>query len=190
MNFLSAQRRLVLSGLVVVAAALTGCGGPDYTKDIAAQNKSNAQRLANMYAAYQNMKNSGGPKDEADFKDWIKGYATDKLSAMGIDPNKMDDLFKSERDGKPFKIRYKVGGGRGSVAPVVFEAEGKDGKKQVAFTGGKIEEVGEPEYANLWAGKAGTQPAGAPTSSGPPAGGGGRPGSGGPPPGAPTGPPK
>ena len=44
---------------------------------------------------------------------------------MNIDANNLDGLFTSERDNKPFKIRYKVGGGRGSVDAVVFETGGQ-----------------------------------------------------------------
>ena len=103
-----------------------------------------------MYAAYQNMKSSGGPKDEADLKAWIKEYDPNKLSMMKIDANNLDGLFTSERDGKPFKVRYKVGGGRGSVSAVVFEQEGVNGKKQVGFTGGRVDEVDDATYNQLW----------------------------------------
>ena len=105
---------------------------------------------------------------------------------MGIDPNNLDAAFTSERDSKPFKVRYKVGGGRGSASAVVFEQEGKDGKKQVGFTGNsKVEDVDDATYQQLWSGKGPS-----PTASGPP---GALPGKesrpAGRPTGAPTGPP-
>jgi hypothetical protein len=139
-------------------AGLTGCGD-DVARQVSAVNTSNCQRLANIYAAFQNYKGGRGPNDEAEFKEFIKAFDPDKLKMMGIDPGKMDALFTSERDGKPFYIRYKVGGGRGSVDPVVFEQDGKDGKKQVAFTGGKVEAADEATYAQLWAGQGQTKPA-------------------------------
>ena len=58
----------------------------------------------------QNYKGGRGPKDEAEFKEFVRNFDPNKLSMMKIDPNNVDGLFTSERDGKPFKIRYKVGG--------------------------------------------------------------------------------
>ncbi len=167
-------------------AGLSGCGDP-VARDVAAMNGSNIQRLANMYAAYQNYRGGQGPKDEAEFKAFIKAYDPPKLEMMGIKPDNLDALFTSERDGKPFKIRYKVGGGRGSVDPVVFEQEGKEGTKQVGFTGGKVESVNDASYQQLWAGKGESKPPAAAPAVPAGAGAGGRPT--GPPPGAPTGPP-
>lgn len=183
-------RRARLAVFAATAVLLAGCSSDTTSADVAAQNKSNIQRLANFYAGLQNgyatSKGGGnGPKDEADFKEYIKSYPADKLKMMGVDAGKIDELFTSERDGKPFKIRYKVGGGRGSVAPVIFEQDGKDGKKQVCFTGGKVEEVDQATYDQYFAGKSGSSAPGAP--AGAPAAGG-RPG-GGRPAGAPTGPP-
>lgn len=169
-----------LLGLVV---AVVGCSSDETSKQIAAMNQSNIQRVANMYAGHQNTKSGAGPKDEAAFKEFIKAWDPAKLGPMGIDPNNVDKTFTSERDGKPFKLRYGIGGGRGSDDVVVFETEGKDGKKQVASTNGRVEEVDDAAYKDLLAGKK-------PTGSAPPGPSSqGRPGSGAPA-GAPTGPPK
>lgn len=180
---------------VSLGLGAVGCSTDKTKEQIASMNTSNVQRVANIYAGFQNAKGGAGPKDETEFKTFIREYDPYKLSAMGIDANDLDKVFTSERDGKPFTIRYKVGGGRGAVAPVVFEKDGVNGTKQVGFTGGKVEEVDDARYKDLLAGKAGTEPAAGPPvgggrPGGPPAGGGGRPGGSGPPPGAPTGPPK
>ncbi|HET6575122.1 MAG TPA: hypothetical protein VFG68_16060 [Fimbriiglobus sp.] len=182
------QIRLVPAGVAAaLMAGLVGCTDEN-AKRLAEMNTSNIQRLSNFYAGFQNGKGGKGPKDEAEFKEFIKAHDAERLRTMGFDPGNVDAAFTSERDGQPFKIRWKVGGGRGSVAPVVFEAVGKDGKKQVGFTGGKVEEVDDATYQQYWSGKGGAEPpAGPPTGA---KGGGGRPGKGGPPPGAPTGPPK
>jgi len=178
----------VLSGLIgaAVCLAVVGCSN-DTANQVAAMNKSNMQRLCNLYAAHQNMKGGKGPKDEADFKTYVKEYDPEKLSMMGIDTNKVDDLFKSERDGQPFKFRFSVGGGRGSVDAVVFEQTGVNGKRQVGFTGGTIEEVDDAAYKDYLAGK---KPRVEGPAGGPGSGidkGAGRPG-GGAPAGAPNGP--
>lgn len=177
-------RRTRAAGLIGLALLVGLVGCSDQTaKDVAAMNGSNIQRLSNIYSAYQNYKGGQGPKDEADFKNFIKDFDKTKLEMMGIDPNNLGAVFTSERDGKPFKVRYRVGGGRGSVDAVVFEQEGKDGKKQVGFTGGKVEEVDNTTYQQLLAGKGPSQPAGGPPGA---ASRGGRPT--GPPAGAPVGP--
>lgn len=186
MNIKPRQLRVALGGALLIGlVGLAGCRDK-LADQVAAMNTSNIRRVANIYEGFQNLVGGGkGPKNEAELTKFIKEYDPTKLKMMGIDSNDLPKLLTSERDGKPFKVRYGVGGGRGAVAPVVFELEGKDGKKQVAFTGGKIEEVGEAEYQAYWSGK-GAAPAAGP-ASGP---GGGRPGKAGPPPGAPTGPPK
>ena len=150
-------------------------------------NTSNIQRLANMYSAFQQQKGGRGPNDGAEFKGFVKNFDPSRLAMMNIDAKNLDALFVSERDSKPFKIRYKVGGGRGAESPVIFEEVGKEGKKQVGFTGkSKVEEVDDSTYAQFWAGKGPTVPAAGPTGGAPK--GGGRPA--GIPQGAPTGPPK
>jgi hypothetical protein len=72
---------------------------------------------------------------------------------MGINPDSLDALFTSEVDGKAFKLRYNIGGGRGSQDPVVFEQDGKDGLKRVGFTGGNVQDVDEATSRQLWTGK-------------------------------------
>jgi hypothetical protein len=167
---------------VTLAAGLSGCSsGSNVAKDLAAMNGSNIQRLSNLYAAFQTYNGGRGPNDEVEFKKFIADFDAGKLTMMGVDKDK---VFTSERDGKPFKVRYRVGGGRGAVVPVVFEQNGTGGTKQVGYTGGKTDDVDDASYQLLWAGKGDSPP-----PSSPPAGGasGGRPS--GPPPGAPTGPP-
>ncbi|CAN5178975.1 hypothetical protein BH10PLA2_BH10PLA2_23050 [soil metagenome] len=166
-----------LSGLTALVFGLSLMGCRDaVSNQVAAKNQSNIQRLSNLYAGHQNMMNGKGPKDEAAFKAWLEKYDPAKLTMMGIDQAKLDDLFKSERDGQPFKFRFNVGGGRGSVAAVVFEQAGKDGKRQVGYTGGEVKEVDEAMYKDLLAGKSANV---APPSAGPatnnPATAGGRP---------------
>jgi hypothetical protein len=179
-------RTWLAAGLAAaLVVGLAGCSRDRTARDVAAMNASNIQRLSNVYAAFQNYHSGRGPKDEAEFKGFIKDFDPAKLSLMGIDPNHLNALFTSERDGQPFKVRYKVGGGRGSVDAVVFETAGKDGKKQVGFTGGKVEDADASTYQQLLAGKGPSQPASAPPTA---VAGRGR--TSGPPPGAPKGPPQ
>ncbi|MBX9625830.1 MAG: hypothetical protein K2X82_18665, partial [Gemmataceae bacterium] len=147
------RRWAAAAALAAGLAGLTGCGRDGTADAVAAMNTSNAQRLANLYAAHQNFKGGRGPKAEADFKTYIREFDAAKLGMMGVDPANVDAVFTSDRDGQPLKVRYGVGGGRGSSDAVVFEQGGKDGKKQVAFTDGKLVEADDAEYKTLLAGK-------------------------------------
>jgi hypothetical protein len=166
-----------------LAVTLTGCGRDRTAEAVAAMNTSNIQRLGNMYAAFQNYKGGRGPKTETEFREFIRDFDPSKLKMMSIDPGNLDGLFTSERDGKPFKVRYNVGGGRGSVDAVVFEQDGANGTRQVGFTNTTVEDADSNRYQELLTGKGA---GGGPPASGPPTGKGGRPT--GAPPGAPTGP--
>lgn len=159
------SRVAAVTAVAALFAFSAGCSRSKAAKDVAAMNTQNIQRVANLYSAFQNYKGGRGPNDEAEFKAFVKEFDPNKLSMMGIDANSADAIFVSERDGQPFKIRYKVGGGRGSVDPVAFEAAGAGGTKRVAYTGGKVDEVDDATYAQLWSGKGGASP-----PSGPPQG--------------------
>jgi hypothetical protein len=137
---------------LLMLIGLCGCRNQTATA-VAAMNDANIKRVANMYAAFQNYKGGRGPADAAELKGFIKDFDQNKLSMMGIDAANVDGVFNSERDGKPFQVRYKVGGGRGSVDAVVFEQDGKDGKKQVGYTGGKVEEVDDATAQQLFSSK-------------------------------------
>jgi hypothetical protein len=63
-----------------------GCGGADPADLLAAANDSNVQRLANLYEAFQSRHNWRGPKDEEEFKSFLKGWNPKKLSNIGVDP--------------------------------------------------------------------------------------------------------
>jgi hypothetical protein len=150
---------LCCTALVLTFCALLGCGvSVDPVEAVARANSNNLQRVANLYLAYQAERDWIGPPDEATFKDFIRGYSAEKLNRIGVDPNKIDELFVSERDGQPFKIRYSiVGSMMGSSEPVVFEAAGAGGKRMVAFLNMEQREVDDAEYNHLWSGTTPTE---------------------------------
>lgn len=148
------QRSSLLSFLFA-ALLFAGCG-PNPDGMLAALNDSNIKRLANLYGVYQFQNDYKGPKDEAAFREFISAKNPEHLKRMGVDPSKLDDLFKSERDKQSFKIRWKVNTqARGSSDPVVFEAEGVEGVRLVAFTGGELVEADSSQFDRLWKGEGG-----------------------------------
>jgi hypothetical protein len=136
----------VASGLVLMSSL--GCSGGDSAENrIAAMNNSNIRRLANLYNAFQLRKGMKGPKDKTEFSNFIQQEMSPiKLERMRVDKNNLDSLFNSERDEQPFVFRYGVPGGLGAAEAVVFEAQGVDGLRQVAFTNGTVEELAADAY--------------------------------------------
>ena len=137
-----------------------GCSShTDPDAAIAKVNTTNLQRLANLYFTFQSAHEWHGPTDEAEFKKFLHEYNPHKLTRIGVDPNDLDKLFVSERDGQPFKIRYGVpGSAMGSSAPVIFEAAGDGKGRLVGFLDMQQREVDESEYQTLWSAKADQTP--------------------------------
>jgi hypothetical protein len=148
---LTPMRRLLLGGCLLSATHLGCTSRTDPDAAIASVNTTNLQRLANLYYTYQSLHDWHGPRDEADFKSFLRGYNQHKLTRIGVDPNDIDKLFINEHDGQPFKIRYGVmGSSMGSSAPVVFESTGNGGKRLVGFLNMEQREVDDAEYNTLW----------------------------------------
>ena len=138
-------------GCIAVLLVSLGCSADRKAASIiAASNDSNIKRLANLYNSYQSRHGSQGPKDEAQFKNYIQNdMPVHRLELMQVDPNNIDGLFSSERDGQPFLVRYGVNAGSGWIVAVVFEQQGKSDGRQVAFTNGTVEMVDEARYQQL-----------------------------------------
>jgi hypothetical protein len=156
---LKSFRSVILCGWLLTGL-LSGCSGrTDPDSAIAGVNRTNMQRLANLYFTYQSQHEWRGPATEAEFKSFLHGYNLHKLERIGVDPNALDSLFVSERDGQPFKIRYGVlGSAMGSSAPVIFEATGDGKRRMVGFLDMQQREVDESEYDTLWSATASHAP--------------------------------
>ncbi|MEM8865539.1 MAG: hypothetical protein AAGF31_08330 [Planctomycetota bacterium] len=147
------QRSRLFLCLILLGGAV-GCGGVDPKDLLAEANSNNIERMANLYNVFQSRHNWRGPKSEAELKAFLNNWNPRKLENIGVDPNAIDELFISGRDGEPFKVRYGVPGNiMGSDAPVVFEATGVDGKRMVGFLNMTSREVEADEYERLWAGR-------------------------------------
>lgn len=148
-----------------------GCGSSDNADDMLADmNDSNIKRVANAYSMFQFRNEMKGPKDEAALLAYLQGQDEGRLKRVGIDKSKLDELFLSERDKKKFQIRWGINTQvHAPPDPVVFEAEGVDGIRLIAFAGGDVIEVDAAQYEKLWKGEKVTD-----SSSGRPDGGGQR----------------
>lgn len=135
---------LILTGVVLFA----GCGDGEPT--LADLNDNNIRRLHTAYKIYMKGNNFTGPSNEEDFKDFLtsNNKARVLLKRMDITSDNLSDIFVSERDGEPFKIRWGLNGVADHA--IVFESVGVEGKRLVAFT--KPRELDNAQYEGYWSG--------------------------------------
>jgi hypothetical protein len=146
---------LALFCAVVLLGFFSGCGGRvDGDAGIREANKTNIQRLTNLYSRHQLFHAGKGPASEQEFRKYIGSLDAETLKKIGVDAANLDKLFISERDGQPFKVVYNVTGStRGSNDAVVFEQNGKDGVKEVGFTSLTVKKLNDSEISALQSGK-------------------------------------
>jgi len=141
------RSRLVSLSLVGMTALAVGCQASpeDRVREAMRQSfQQNGKRLAIMYGRFMGSPTGPirgpngfkGPADEASLRAYIAEVPPAALKEMGIDDPNSPALFMSERDKKPFRIRYGVSGPLTTVYPVVCEAEGVAGTVQVFMSDG------------------------------------------------------
>lgn len=140
--------KLRLLALVLLAAGCSTNIEPSL-KDV---NNTNIKKLRGAYGLFLFQHNLRGPESEEELKEYLSSDAgaAVKLGRMGVSVDQIDSMFVSERDNQPFKVRYGLRGL--GDHPIVFEAEGVDGKRFIAFTTPR--EVDAAEYESLWDQKA------------------------------------
>lgn len=132
--------------------AVGGCSAsPEQRMKEAYRNayRENGRRLVALYTQCMTMPGKPvagpddfkGPANESEFRAFIRQVPQEALSDMGITSPDSEDLFKSERDGLPFRIRYGFKGGMNAVFIVLCEEKGKSGKIRAFKSDGSTIEV-------------------------------------------------
>ena len=127
-----------------------GCGqkksGP------VAQEQTNLAWLGHMYGMYISQNGGEAPKSIEDLRKFVVKKANPDLLAR-LKVAGAGELFVSPRDGKPLvlvsytKLPPPAGG---QAAPVVlYEADGQNGQRAVAFLGGNTRTLDETELQHL-----------------------------------------
>lgn len=135
-------QRLSQFVLLLLFVAIAGCSNDDVA--VLDLNDSNIKKIRNFYELYMDEHRSVGPKDEAEFKEYIaSGRKANILKKkLDIEDSAIDQLFISERDNEPFIIQYGLKGPLNHA--FVFEATGVDGMRLVARS--PIEELDSKAY--------------------------------------------
>lgn len=135
---------------LILIALCAGCGqrqsGP------VAQEQTNLGWLGSMYGMYIGQHKGETPKTIDDLRAFVeKTMTAEKLARLKV--ANVGELFISPRDGQPFtlvsyaKLPPPAGG---QPAPVVlYETEGQNGRRAVAFLGGSTRTVDEQELQKL-----------------------------------------
>lgn len=146
--------RLIIT-LFALTPMLFGCGKGHVASVVGDANKTKIQRVKNCYMLYQGrMLKAAENKEE--LVEFIKtdGRIEKNLNLMGVDRNTFEESFVSDRDGAEYFIRYGTFvRDRAPEEPLVFETVGVEGKKQVIWSSGRVEEYEGKEYDKLKAGK-------------------------------------
>lgn len=133
-----------------MCALALGCGRS--RRQAAAREESRLKPLALLYGQFTGRNRGNPPASEAQFKEFIRSRGPEQLASFGVDD--VDELFVSERDGKPYVVLYgeaAQGNPPGPAgAPVIaYEQEGVGGKRFVASSMGAVEEVDEARFREL-----------------------------------------
>src|SRR5262245_58194041 len=95
-------RRIAVVVPAFLALLNTGCGGD--TIDPATSRHLKA--IADLYCDYAFSHGNAGPGDEQALRKHARTMNQRTALSMGVDVNKLDELFTSPRDQKPFTVRY------------------------------------------------------------------------------------
>jgi hypothetical protein len=132
---------------LVVASLLSGCQDGGETTPV----QAHLGWLGSMYGMYISQNGGQTPKSIDDLRKYVTKKATpERLSRLGV--TNADELFTSPRDGKPFAlVSYSKLPPPGTSPPplVLYESEGRDGQRAVAFLGGITEIVDESRFSQL-----------------------------------------
>ena len=142
---------------LALVVCLCGCDGKweQDTQFVRNANDTNIKKVASVYGLYASRFGYTGPQSKEELVTFIKTNEKiqKNLQRMGLEPDKIEEIFISENDGEEFKIRWGVFINPDSLRakePFVFEKVGKDGVRLVMLSNRKILEVtDEAKYRKL-----------------------------------------
>lgn len=118
------------------------------------QEESGLKPIALFYAQFIPQHQGKPPKNEAEFKAFLKEPKNAERLQKEFHVTDIDAMFISKRDHKQYIVIYGPTSGEGPAGqPVVaYEQEGVDGKRFVASKLGAVEEVDDFAFAKMVSG--------------------------------------
>lgn len=126
--------------LIVLAGSLAGCGAkPEKLEPRPPQ----LQQIQVLYRIYVQRHNGVGPRNREEFKQFIQAQGKTEAKRLDVDLAQLDRLFVSPRDGQPYSINYglRLMDEVHKRQIIISEMLGRDGKREIGFLNGWIEEV-------------------------------------------------
>jgi hypothetical protein len=141
-----------LGSFVVVLAVVVSLVGCRQKSGPIAQEQVNLAWLGQMYAKYASQNNGAPPKTIDDFQKFVE-QKTNAERLANLKVASANELFISPRDSKPFtmvvydKLPTMKAGEQPPV--VLYESEGKSGRRAIALLGGVTRTVDEAEVQKM-----------------------------------------
>ena len=137
---------LTMAGILLLCL---GCGPAGESNRQA--EESCRKPIAIFYARFIPQHQGKPPKDEAEFKAFLKEPLNAEELQKSFNVSDIDAMFVSTRDKKPFVVIYGPTSGEGPAGqPVIaYEQEGVNGKRFVASKMGAIEEVDSAAFSRM-----------------------------------------
>ncbi|MBN2295940.1 MAG: hypothetical protein JXM70_26145 [Pirellulales bacterium] len=124
---------------LVTCVSFSGCGSEAYVPS--GKEAEHLRQLAVNYMQFITMNNGQSPPSEAIFKQFIV--------RRGHDRAKLEEMFVSPRDSKPYVVAYNVPITGSSAVIIAYEQDGVDGTRYVAFDDGGVEIADEERFKLL-----------------------------------------
>lgn len=132
-------------GLLIATMLLPGCRSSQ--SDAARQRESSHLRSLISLHNFATSKLGHRPVNETEFKSFIAANAKPMIDSLHL--VSANELFVSERDGKPFILLYGQPPNGPSHDVVAYEQTGVAGSRLVGYSLGMIQETDEQEFAQL-----------------------------------------
>jgi hypothetical protein len=143
------MRTLCFLTMAGISMLCLGCGPAGDSNRQA--EESCLKPLAIYYAQFIPQHQGKPPKDEAEFKAFLKEPTNLQYLERDFHISDVDAMFISTRDKKPYVIIYGPSTGEGPAGqPVIaYEQEGVNGKRFVASKMGAVEEVDSATFSRM-----------------------------------------
>jgi len=147
------RRRSTLNVMLVAVliVPMLGCG-EDILSEFKEKNKTHVAKVATSFKVFASRNGQKSPESQAELVAFLKEPRVAKnIERMGIDPNAIEKIFVSDRDGEPLKIKWGITMDPEGTPPIAFETVGVDGVRLVAADV-VLEVSDDDEYEDLWNG--------------------------------------